>query len=538
MRPSHHVRKRGLDAVLGGGVDARGGVVQDQDARLGQQGTGDRHALALPAAERQAALADERVETIGQLLEQLRQPGALRRGGDVLLARVGARVGDVVAERRREQEGVVRDHGHLAAQRRGIHLAHVHAVHEHGALVHVVQARDEHHERRLARAGRPDDRDGAARLHVDVDTAEHRLVTVIAEAHAAQLHAPAARRQRLCVRRGREARLAVEQLEHARPARHGALGHPERHAEPAHRPREHQDVAVERDELADGDAAVDRLPAANEQQRGEPELGEEADEGRVERAQARGDHRLVEHARDRPAEAAQLALLLRERLHHAHAADVLLGLGGQLGDALLHLLRGRPVALSVAEGDPDDERGGGEGHRREAGIERDHHDRRDQDRDGGLDQEDQAVAEEEAHRLQVHGGPRHQLAGLLPVEEGQLERLEVLVHPVAQVVLDPQRDPAGNDPARDAERQPQHPRARHGERQRPEVSAAGPDLVDRAADQVWHQHAHAHRGGREHEREDHAATVWAEKAEQAPEGLHRQSTLEASPCFAGAPRGE
>ena len=38
------------------------------------------------------------------------------------------------------------------------------------------------------------------------------------------------------------------------------------------------------------------------------------------------------------AEAAQLALLLRERLDHAHAADVLLGLGGQLGDALLHLL--------------------------------------------------------------------------------------------------------------------------------------------------------------------------------------------------------
>ena len=49
----------------------------------------------------------------------------------------------------------------------------------------------------------------------------------------------------------------------------------------------------------------------------------------------------------------QLALLLRERLHDADAADVLLGLG-RVGDPLLHLLGGRPVALAVAEGDPDD----------------------------------------------------------------------------------------------------------------------------------------------------------------------------------------
>ena len=43
---------------LAGGVDGRGGVVEDEDAGVGQQGPGQGDALALPAREREAALAD------------------------------------------------------------------------------------------------------------------------------------------------------------------------------------------------------------------------------------------------------------------------------------------------------------------------------------------------------------------------------------------------------------------------------------------------------------------------------------------------
>ena len=254
---------------------------------------------------------------------------------------------------------------------------------------------------------------------------------------------------------------------------------------------------------------VDRLAAADEQQRREAELRQEADERGVERAQPGGDHRLVEHARDRLAEAPQLALLLRERLHHADAADVLLGLGGELGDPLLDLLRRRPVALAVAVRDPDHERGGGERDQREARIEGEHHDRRDHDRDRRLDQEDQPVAQEEADRLEVDGRARHQLAGLLLVEEGELERLEVGVHPVAQVVLDAERDAARDDPARHAERQPEHARARHGDRERPQVRAAIADLVDGAADEIRDQDADAHRRRGEDERHHDGAPIRA-----------------------------
>ena len=47
-----------LDLVLGGAVDGAGAVVQDQDARVGEEGAGDGDALPLPAGQGHAALAD------------------------------------------------------------------------------------------------------------------------------------------------------------------------------------------------------------------------------------------------------------------------------------------------------------------------------------------------------------------------------------------------------------------------------------------------------------------------------------------------
>ena len=70
-----------------------------------------------------------------------------------------------------------------------------------------------------------------------------------------------------------------------------------------------------------------------------------------------------------------------------------------------------------------------------------------QDRQRVLGEEDQPVAEEEADRLQVDRRARHQLPRLLAVEEAELERLQVAVHPLAQVELDVDRDPARDQPA-------------------------------------------------------------------------------------------
>ena len=60
-RVAHQPVERGLDRHLGLGVDGGGAVVEDEQARIGEQRARDGDALPLPAREPDAALADDRV---------------------------------------------------------------------------------------------------------------------------------------------------------------------------------------------------------------------------------------------------------------------------------------------------------------------------------------------------------------------------------------------------------------------------------------------------------------------------------------------
>ena len=71
------------------------------------------------------------------------------------------------------------------------------------------------------------------------------------------------------------------------------------------------------------------------------------------------------------------------------------------------------------------------------------------ERDHVLEEEDQAVAEEEADGLEVDRRPRHQLAGLVPVVEAEGQALEVRVQLVPHVVLDAECLAARDEPPPD-----------------------------------------------------------------------------------------
>ena len=86
VRPAIASRRPGLDRRLGGRVDRGGGVVEDQDARVGEQGAGDRHPLALAAGEGEAALADAGLVAVGQFADEAVGLGAPRRRFDLLAA--------------------------------------------------------------------------------------------------------------------------------------------------------------------------------------------------------------------------------------------------------------------------------------------------------------------------------------------------------------------------------------------------------------------------------------------------------------------
>ena len=148
----HDRRHVALDDLLGLGVEGAGRFVEDQDARVGHQGSGDGNALALTAREVGAAFVDRRIVSMRQVEDELVGAGELRRPDDRLHRDAGVGQRDVFANRSVEQEVFLQDHADLAAQPRCVDEGEVDAVDQHAALGRHVEALDQAGERALARA--------------------------------------------------------------------------------------------------------------------------------------------------------------------------------------------------------------------------------------------------------------------------------------------------------------------------------------------------------------------------------------------------
>ena len=88
-----------LDDLLALGVERRGRLVEDQDARIADQRAGDGDALALAAREVGAALVDDRVVAVRQLEDELVRAGELGGGDHRSIGRGGIGQRDVLAHR-------------------------------------------------------------------------------------------------------------------------------------------------------------------------------------------------------------------------------------------------------------------------------------------------------------------------------------------------------------------------------------------------------------------------------------------------------
>ena len=231
-----------------------------------------------------------------------------------------------------------------------------------------------------------------------------------------------------------------------------ALGLTDPHPETAERHDQHREQQVEDEELGEPERAANDHPACCEEDGALRQQRQEREERHVERPLAEGAHRLLEDGAGSPLELRLAALLLRERLDDVDADDRLLGHGRDVAKLLLHLAQDRMRDVAVAVGDGDDHRRDRERDQRQPPLddEEDGHHRDDGER--VLEEEDQAEAEEEAHRLEVDGRARHQLAGLVAVVEAEREPEQVRVERFAHVLLDAKRLPAGDDPAAEHQR--------------------------------------------------------------------------------------
>ena len=436
--------ERGADAPLGLVVDAAGAVVEDQDARLDQQGAGDRHPLLLPSRQGHAALAHQAVVAVRELGDEpVRLRGA---GGGFHLGVGGVRpaVGDVLADGAAEQGGLLQDDADLPAQRLQRHVADVDAVDGDAAGGGVVEARDQVDDRALARSGGADDGQGLGRPGAEAHLAQHRRPDPeVAERHPLERQPLAERRQRRRSGLLLDLRLGVEDLEDPFGAGRRLGDRHHDHAE--HRDREHGDdqVALERHQLADGEALREDLDAAAPGDDHGADVGHREHQRNGQGEQAPHVHHLLVHL---PALGLEPLLLARgagERLDRAGADDVLLQAGVECRDLLLHGAEQRPAHL---------------GH---VGEEREHHGHQrdhvqgqppvgreqqgeaaDQQHQGG-DDLDHAGADEGAHHVHVAGGAGKELPGLRAVVVAEREALDVVVEPVAQVVGDTLRHARG-----------------------------------------------------------------------------------------------
>jgi hypothetical protein len=142
---------------LGLRVDRRGRLVEHQQSGFFEYRPRDDEPLALATGEPHAALADQRVVPVGEVLDELVDLRAAGRPLDRLVGRLEAPVPDVLPDRPEEEERLLTDVADGAPEARQRDLPDVPSVDSDRSLVGVVEPRQEFEERRLARAGRPDD---------------------------------------------------------------------------------------------------------------------------------------------------------------------------------------------------------------------------------------------------------------------------------------------------------------------------------------------------------------------------------------------
>mmetsp|Transcript_51359 Transcript_51359/g.164947 ORF Transcript_51359/g.164947 Transcript_51359/m.164947 type:complete len:264 (+) Transcript_51359:371-1162(+) len=146
-----HERVQGvLHNTLGLGIQRRRRFVQEQDCRVGHQGTRDGDALLLAAGELNAALADHcRI----LLREGANEVVAIRLPGGLLHSAVRDLVAhaeaDVLTNRRGEQYGFLRHDCDVLPQICMRQLPHVVAIYPHRSALAVVQPLEKRNARRL-----------------------------------------------------------------------------------------------------------------------------------------------------------------------------------------------------------------------------------------------------------------------------------------------------------------------------------------------------------------------------------------------------
>src|SRR5690606_24756675 len=413
------------DEGLALGVEAGGGLVEDEDARIGDDGARDGDALALAAGELDAALADDGVVAVVEALDELVAVRDAGGGADLFEGGAGACERDVLADGAVEEEVVLEDDAELGAVVLEPDGGEVLAVDEDAARERAVEGHDEVDERALPRPTGPDERGGGAGGRVEGDILEDGHAGRVLEADVLEDDVAHHLAERLAVRvvvglGGHAADLtdAVEARERLADLRAdaGDLDEGRRHD---------ADEEQVGDEVSERHGAGEDGAAADEDDEdadgADDEDGDGVDRGGA--GDAAGD--VAEEAVHALGEDALLAALGRVDLDDAVAAERLGEAAGDLGGDLASLAEDRPEAVEPVHEHAGEGEQHGEREHRELPVEIEEDAEREDGGDHAADELDDAGADEVADALGVGHDAGDEDAGLgrVVVADGQAEHV-------------------------------------------------------------------------------------------------------------------
>src|SRR5215471_5387017 len=149
-------------------------LVEDEHGRVGKQGAGDNESLALAARELAAFLADERVEAVRETGDEVPEASAAEHVLDLGVARVRSGETDVLANRGREEMGVLTGDSDRTADVLLSVLAQISAAEHHAPSLGVEEPEKQVRDRRLAGAARADQRDLTTLVKTEVEVVQGR----------------------------------------------------------------------------------------------------------------------------------------------------------------------------------------------------------------------------------------------------------------------------------------------------------------------------------------------------------------------------
>src|SRR3990167_9700112 len=138
-------------------VKPRSRLVEHEEGSIPNHGAGDGDPLALAAGERHAPLTDHGVVAFRHLLDELVSQGDLGSAEDFSAARLRLAIGDVLPDRRMEEQSLLEHEANLLANRLLVQLPHVIAVYFYHSRVRFVKARNQTDDGGLACSRRTDD---------------------------------------------------------------------------------------------------------------------------------------------------------------------------------------------------------------------------------------------------------------------------------------------------------------------------------------------------------------------------------------------